>query len=141
MVIKQVSVFLENKSGRLVEVLSALGEEKINIKALTIADTSEFGIVRILVSNPEQAMSVLKARDFSVTLTDVIAIAAPAEAASFSKALKILSDKSISIEYLYAFSMGSKAAIIIRTEDIDKAIAAIKENNMDLLNAGELNEI
>ena len=141
MIIKQVSVFLENKSGRLVEVLSVLGEEKINIKALTIADTSEFGIVRILVSNPEKAMSVLKARDFSVTLTDVIAIAAPAEAASFSKALKILSDKAISIEYLYAFSMGTRAAIIIRTENIDKAIEAIKENNMDLLNASELNEI
>ncbi len=141
MIIKQVSVFLENKSGRLVEVLSALGAEKINIKALTIADTSEFGIVRILVSNPEKAMSVLKARDFSVTLTDVIAIAAPAEAASFSKALKILSDKANSIEFLYAFSMGPRAAIIIRTENIDKAIEAIKENNMDLLNASELNEI
>jgi hypothetical protein len=141
MVIKQVSVFLENKSGRLVEVLSALGEERINIKALTIADTSEFGILRILVSNPEKALQVLKARNISVTLTDVIAIAAPAEAASFSKALKILSDQAISIEYLYAFSMGKKAAIIIRTENIERAIAAIKENNMDLLNAGELNEI
>jgi hypothetical protein len=141
MIIKQISIFLENKSGRMVEVLSALGEEKINIKALTIADTSEFGILRMLVSKPEEALNILKDRDFSVTLTDVIAIAAPAEAASFSRALKILSDKNISIEYMYAFSMGTKAAIIIRTENIEKAIAAIRENNMDLLNAKELNEI
>jgi hypothetical protein len=141
MIIKQVSVFLENKSGRLVEVLSVLGEHKIYIKALTIADTSEFGILRMLVSRPEEALNILKSRDFSVTLTDVIAIAAPAEAASFSRALKILSDKAISIEYLYAFSMKTKAAIIIRTENIEKAISAIRENNMDLLNAEELNEI
>lgn len=141
MIIKQLSIFLENKSGRLVEVLSTLGEEKINIKALTIADTSEFGILRILVSKPEEALKILKSKGFSVTLTDVIAIAAVAEAASFSRALKILSDKNISIEYMYAFSMGTKAAIIIRTENIEKAIAAIKENNMDLLNAKELNEI
>ena len=141
MIIKQVSVFLENKSGRLVEVLAVLGEEKIKIRALTIADTSEFGILRMLVSDPDKALSILKARDFSVTLTDVIAIAAPAEASSFAKALKILSDKAISIEYLYAYSMGTKAAIIIRTESIENAITAIRENNMDLFNASELNEI
>jgi len=138
MIIKQLSIFLENKSGRLTEVLSTLGSEKINIKVLTIADTSEFGILRMIVSNPEKALGLLKEKGFSVNLTDVLSIATPCEAGSFAKALRVLSDKHISIEYMYAFSIGKKAAIILRAEDTEKAITAIKENNMDLLDAEEL---
>ena len=141
MIIKQLSIFLENNSCRLVEVLSTLGEEKIDIKAISIADTSEFGILRMLVSQPEEALQLLRKRGFSVNLTNVIAIATPVEAGSFAKALKILSDKSISIEYLYAFSIGKKAAIIIRTEDIEKATMTIRESSMELLNATELNQL
>lgn len=139
MVIKQLSVFLENKTGRLMEVLSALGEEKINIKAITIADTSEFGILRILVSHPAEALSLLKSRGFSVSLTDVLAIATPVEAGSFAKALRVLSDRNISIEYMYGFSIGEKAAIILCADDIGKAAAALKESGMDLIPADALN--
>ncbi|MFP4060704.1 MAG: hypothetical protein ACLFUC_09515 [Bacteroidales bacterium] len=141
MLIKQLSVFLENKSGRITEVLSALGDETINIKALTVADTSEFGILRMLVSEPDKAYRILKNKEFSVNLTDVLMIATPCESGSFAKALKILSDKNISIEYMYAFSIGDKAALVMRTEDTDTAISAIQENNMELLNAKELNNL
>lgn len=141
MIIKQLSIFLENKTGRLVEVLSALGEVKIDIKAITIADTSEFGILRILVSRPEEALSLLRNRGFSVNLTEVLAIATPVEAGSFAKALRILSDENIGIEYMYGFSIGAKAAIIIRTDDISRASSVIRNSRMELLNATELNQL
>jgi hypothetical protein len=141
MIIKQLSVFLENKTGRLTEVIAAIGKEKIDIKALSIADTSEFGILRMLVSDPDKALKLLRDKGFSVSLTDVLAITTPVEAGSFSKALRILSDAGISIEYMYAFSMGLKAALILRTEDIEKAIDAISSSSMGLLNAHELNNL
>jgi hypothetical protein len=141
MIIKQLSIFLENKSGRLTEVLKTLSAEKIDVKALTVADTSEFGILRLLVSKPEQAYILLKEKGFSVNLTDVLGIATPREAGSFAHAMSLLSDKNISIEYVYAFSIGEKAVIVMRTDDIEKAIRAIRENNMELLDAGEFNNL
>jgi hypothetical protein len=138
MIIKQLSIFLENKSGRLTEVLQTLGEEKINITALTIADTSEYGILRLVVSEPEKALKVLKERQFSANLTDVLSIATPSEAGSFAMALKLLSDEGISIEYMYAFSMGSKAAIVMRTENIPATIEVMQKHKVELLNASKL---
>ncbi|HYX05702.1 MAG TPA: ACT domain-containing protein [Bacteroidales bacterium] len=141
MIIKQLSIFLENKSGRLTEVLQTLGEEKINITALTIADTSEYGILRMVVSEPDKALQVLKVRQFSVNLTDVLSIATPSEAGSFARALSLLSDEGISIEYMYAFSMGNKAAIIMRTDDIPATIEVMQKHKMELLNASKLYNI
>jgi hypothetical protein len=141
MLLKQLSVFLENKSGRLAEALSTLGNENINIKALTIADTAEFGIVRMIVSDPERGYNILSEKGFSVNIVEVISIATPSESGSFAMALKILSDENISIEYIYAFSVGEKAAIVMRTEDTDKALAAISRNNMDLLGENEMNNL
>lgn len=141
MIIKQLSIFLENKSGRLTEVLQTLGEEKISIAGLTIADTSEYGILRMVVSEPEKALKVLKERQFSVNLTDVLSIATPSEAGSFARALKLLSDEGISIEYMYAFSMGNKAAIIMRTDDIPATIEVMQKHKMELLNASKLYNI
>ena len=139
MLIKQLSVFLENKSGRLSEALSALGDENINIKALTIADTAEFGIVRMIVSDPDKGYKILREKGFSANLVEVISIATPSECGSFANALKILSDENISIEYIYAFSVADKAAIVLRTEDTDKALVAIRKNNMELLGGNEMN--
>lgn len=141
MIIKQLSVFLENKTGRLTEVLTALGAEKINVKALTVADTSDFGILRMIVSEPERALHLLRDKGFSVNLTDVITIATPCEAGSFAKALALISKKNISIEYLYGFSIGQKAAIVLRAEDTQSALDALKSSKMDLLNAEELNNL
>jgi hypothetical protein len=140
MTIKQLSIFLENKSGRLTEVLETLGKEKINITALTIADTSEYGILRMIVSNPDKAQKLLREKGFSVNLTDVLSIATPIEAGSFAKALRIFSDESISIEYMYAFSMEKKAMIVLRTENTERALEAIRKHKMELVKSSDLFE-
>ncbi len=141
MLIKQLSVFLENKSGRLAEALNTLGDHDINIKALTIADTAEFGIVRMIVSDPDKGFSILREKGFSANLVDVITIATPSECGSFARALRILSDEGISVEYIYAFSVGDKAAIVLRTEDTDKAVKAIERNDLELLGGNEMSDL
>jgi hypothetical protein len=138
MTIKQLSIFLENKSGRLTEVLETLGHEKINVTALTIADTSEYGILRLIVSDPEKAHRLLKEKGFSANLTEVLSITTPIEAGSFAKALRIFSDEDISIEYVYAFSLEKKAMIVLRTENTEKALAAIKKHGMELVKSSDL---
>src|SRR4030042_6988833 len=114
MIIHQLSVFLENKSGRLTEVLEVLGKENIRITALSIADTSEFGLLRLIVSDPEKAKAILKEQMFTVNMTEVISVIAPDEARYYAKVLKILSDIDISVEYTYAFTTGKKSVIILR---------------------------
>ena len=141
MIIHQLSVFLENKSGRLTEVLDTLGQENIKISALSVADTSEFGILRMIVSDPQKAKDVLKSKSFTVNLTEVISIMAPNEAKYFAMALKILSDVNISIEYTYAFSIGKKSIIILRCNNTELAIQVLKEHEMELVKASDLYEI
>jgi hypothetical protein len=141
MIVHQLSVFLENKSGRLTEVLDALGGENIRITALSVADTSEFGILRMIVSDPEKAKEILKKRQFTVNITDVISLMAPNEAKYYAMVLKILSDLDISIEYTYAFSVGEKSIIILRSNNTDEAIKALKTHEMDLIKASDLYKI
>ncbi len=141
MIIHQLSVFLENKSGRVKEVLAVLGEENIRITALTVADTAEFGILRLLVSDPEKARDLLKDHDFTVNLTEVISVVAPNEAKHYARVLKILSDLNISVEYTYAFSTGEKSIIILRCSDSSEAINALKSHEMELLKASDLYKI
>ncbi len=141
MITHQLSVFLENKSGRLTEVLEVLGEENIRITALSVADTSEFGILRLIVSDPDKARVSLKKRNFTVNLTDVISVIAPNEARYYAKILRILSDLDISVEYTYAFSVGDKSIIILRCSDTEKAIEALKSHEMELLKASDLYKI
>ncbi|MFP4015537.1 MAG: acetolactate synthase [Halanaerobiales bacterium] len=141
MIIKQLSVFLENKSGRLTELTEILGESGINMSALSIADTSEFGIIRIVVSEPEKAHKVLNENNFSVNLTDVICLSTPNEPGAIARALKILSGENISVEYMYAFSMDEKALAVIRTENIETTIEILKKHEMELINASDLYNI
>jgi hypothetical protein len=141
MIIPQLSVFLENKSGRLTEVLEVLGRENTRITALSIADTSEFGILRLIVPDPEKAKLLLKEQHFTVNISEVISVSAPNEAKYYAKVLKILSDLDISVEYTYAFSHGSKSIIILRCSNNEQAINALKEHEMELLNASELYKI
>lgn len=138
MIIKQLSIFLENKSGRLAEVLSVLGDSGIAIKALTIADTSEYGILRLIVSDDAKALEALRSEGFSVNLTNVILVSTPSEAGSFARILKIMAQNKISIEYMYAFSFGHKAAIIMRPDDEKRAISIMKDNDIDLISNSEL---
>ena len=141
MIIHQLSVFLENRTGRLTEVLEVLGNENIRITALSVADTSEFGILRLIVSDPEKAKDVLKQQLFTVNITEVISVMAPDEARYYAKVLKILSDIDISVEYTYAFTTGKKSVIILRCSNNDKAIKALKEHEMELLRASDLYRI
>ena len=141
MTIKQLSIFLENKSGRLTEVLETIGKEKINITALTIADTSDYGILRMIVSSPEKAYNLLKEKGFTVNLTEVLSIKTPTEAGSFAQAMRVFSEEGISIEYLYAFSLGSTAMIVIRTENREKALEAIQKHKLELVNENDLFEL
>lgn len=141
MIIQQLSVFLENKSGRLTDVLDTLGKESIRITALSVADTNEFGILRLIVSDPEKAKNVLKEQHFTVNMTGVISVSAPDEAKYYAKVLKILSDLEISVEYTYAFPSGQKSVIILRCSDNEKAIKALKEHEMELLKASDLYKI
>lgn len=141
MIIYQLSVFLENKSGRLTEVLEVLGKENIRITALSVADTSEFGILRLIVSDPEKAKGLLKDKSFTVNLTEVISVIVPNEAKYYAKILRILSDLDISVEYTYAFSSGKKSVIILRCSNPEDAIKALKEHEMELMKASDLYKI
>jgi hypothetical protein len=141
MIIHQLSVFLENKSGRITEVLEVLGEENIRITALSVADTAEFGILRLIVSEPEKARELLKKNSFTVNLTEVISVMAPNEAKHYARVLRILSDLDISVEYTYAFSTGDKSIIILRCSNTEEAIKALKSHEMDLLKASDLYKI
>ena len=138
MIIQQLSIFLENKSGRLTEVLEVLGRENIRITALTVADTAEFGILRIIVSEPEKIREILKNNAFTVNISEVISVSAPNEAKYYAKILKILSDLKISVEYTYAYSVGERSIIIIRCSNNLEAIKALKNHEMELLTSSDL---
>src|SRR5271157_499732 len=115
MKIKQLSIFLENKSGRLTEVTEALSSAHINISAFSVADTADYGILRMIVSKPEQAEQLLKAKGLSVHITEVIGLVVPNEPGGLHRALQILSSEGISVEYMYAFALSDRATVIIRT--------------------------
>jgi hypothetical protein len=141
MIIKQLSVFLENKSGRLTEVTETLASANINISAFSIADTSEFGMLRMIVNRPEEAEKVLKSKGISVHITDVIAVIVPHEPGGLYRMLKILSEEEISVEYMYAFALGDRATVIIRTESAKQTITVLQKHKMELLSASEIYEI
>lgn len=140
MKVKQISIFLENKSGRLAQVTRVLGNHGINIRALSIADTTDFGILRLIVSDPELAYRVLKDAGFTVSATDVIAVEVSDRPGGLADALSVLQEAGINIEYLYAFlQKASRAALVVfRVEQLDEAIAALQARGMHILNGEEV---
>ena len=139
MIIKQLSIFLENKTGRLNEVSKLLGEAGINMSAFSIADTSEFGILRLIVSDPDKALDVLKKAEFSVRLTDVVCLNSPNVPGALGKALDILASEEVFIEYLYAFSMNNESAnIVLKPGNIDRCIQVLQDHKMELVRASDL---
>jgi len=139
MIIKQVSVFLENKSGRLNEVTKTLGDAGINISSFTIADTSDFGILRMIVSDPEQACEVLKVHSFSVQTTEVVLAKTPNKPGSLSKLLDILQQEDVFIEYMYAFSLKDEGAVtVIRPTRVERCVKMLQKHKTELLGADEL---
>ena len=138
---RQLSVFLENKAGRLQEMLEILGNEKINLTAMTIADTMEYGIVRLIVSDPDKGFKLLKAHGYSVNLTDVISLSVSHEPGSLATLLKQFSDEKLSIEYMYAFCLGEKAIIVLRTDNYSKAFEIIQQNNFPIIGEEEIRNL
>ncbi len=138
--IKQISIFLENKSGRLAEVTKALGEKNIDISALSIADTTDFGILRIIVNDPVTAERILKDEGFTVSVSDVLAIGVADEPGGLSRALTVLNSESIGIEYMYAFVSKNEdeALVILRVEDPERAVEVLKVNSIKVLTASEV---
>lgn len=141
MIIKQLSVFLENKSGRLTDVTEALASADINISAFSVADTADYGILRLIVNKPEEAEKILKEKEFSVHITNVIGLIVPHESGSLHRALKILSSEGITIEYMYAFALSNKATVIIRTDAIEQTVALLEKHKMELIKASDIYEI
>jgi hypothetical protein len=141
MIIKQLSIFLENKSGRLHEVSTILGKAGINMSAFSVADTSEFGILRVIVSDHEKAFRVLKENNFSVSLTDVVCLSCPNQPGALALALEILAENEVSIEYLYAFSGGDTANVVIKPDLLDKCITVLTQHRMELVKASDLYKI
>lgn len=135
---KQVSVFLENRSGRLNEVTQILGEANINLSAFTIADTADFGILRMIVSDPEKAKTVLKENSFSVQTTDVILVKSPNKPGSLAKMLNILSHEGVFMEYMYAFSLNDDGAVIVmRPTNVQKCVDILLKHNTELLSGDD----
>ena len=141
---KQITVFLENKPGRMEEVTGCLAAESINLHALSIADTTDFGILRMIVSEPEKAVGVLKANGFMVKTADVIALAAGHTPGSLHKVLLELKELDVSIEYMYAFTSRHKdydAIIILSLSNQAAAVERLRDGGFPLLSEGLLEEL
>lgn len=140
MKIQQLSIFVENREGRLAQITEVLAAAQIDIRAISVADTSDFGILRLIVDDPEKAVKALKAAGMTVSLTDVIAIGINDKPGEFAKAMRILADHHITVEYMYAFISRDKgkAFVIIRVDNDEKAVQALQETGITLLNAEEI---
>lgn len=138
MVAKQLSIFLENKSGRLTEVTEVLAKENINLSALCIAENADFGILRGIVSDPDRAYKALKDNHFAVNVTDVVGISCPNVPGVLAKVLGYLSAEGVFIEYMYSFANNNIANVVIRPSNLDKCIEVLKEKKVDLLAASDL---
>ena len=141
MTINQISIFVENKYGRLGEILSTLADENIHIIAATVADTSEYGILRLIVSEPEKAYSVLKQNNVSANLTDVLAISTESSAGNFAEVINIFTRSGLSIEYMYCFSLKEKSVIILRTHSLDVAREVIRRNDLGYISERDLQKL
>ncbi len=135
MKVEQISVFLENKAGRLAEVARILGEAGVNIRALSLADTTDFGILRLIVNDRQKAKQVLKDAGFTVGITEVIAVEVADEPGGLARILVPLSENGINVEYMYAFveKSSNKAVLIFKFENLEKAIDVLKENGITIL--------
>lgn len=131
---KQLTIFIENRMGRLEEVTDILTKNNINIICISLADTTEYGMLRMIVSQPAVACEALAASGFSAMLTDVIAVRLPHHFGSLKKLSGLLSDNSIDIRYMYALTSGDDAAIVIKTSDFEKTESLIS-NEYEILNA------
>jgi hypothetical protein len=139
----QISVFLENKSGRLAEVTHTLADAGVNIRALSLAETIDYGVLRLLVDKPKQARDALNQAGFTVTETEVIGVEMPDRPGGLAGVVDLVTAKGLNIEYLYAFvgRRGENAVVIFRIDEVQAAVSALKEGGLHILSAEELSAI
>ena len=137
---EQISIFLENKAGRLAEVTATLRDAKVNIRALSLADTTDFGILRLIVNDNQKAEKVLKDEGFTVGKTDVIAVEVDDTPGGLNRVLDPLTREGINVEYMYAFAnpQGKSAIMIFRFDNIDKAIEILSRHSINVIKGEEV---
>lgn len=140
MKVKQIAIFLENKAGRLAEITGILAEKGINIRAMSLADTADFGILRLIVNDTESARQILKEKGFTVGTTEVIVAEVTDKPGGLATVLKIIKEGDLNIEYMYAFAQksGETGLIIFRFDDIDQAIKTLAGAGIRLLSGEEV---
>ena len=140
MKVDQISVFLENKAGRLAEVTRVLGEAGINIRALSLADTTDFGILRLICDNYDKAREVLKSRGFTVGKTEVVAVEVPDRPGGLGMVLQILAKAGVNVEYMYAFVQhsGQNAVLIFRFDNLEQAISLLQQEGIHIYKGEEV---
>ncbi len=140
MVAEQISIFLENKAGRLAEVTRVLSEAEISIRALSLADTSDFGILRIIVADHEKAKQILKEKGFTIGGTTVVAVEVEDRPGGLHQILEVLAQNHINVEYMYNFVQKDteNATMIFRFDRVEKAIEALMANNISMISAERL---
>ncbi len=142
MVIKQLSVFIENTKGRLERVTESLKEHNINIASFSLADTTEYGLLRMIVSDPEEGRKVLKEEGFSAKLTDVLAVKIAQKPGTLHEVLKCLSDAGISVEYMYTLATAGKdTSIIMKLSDLEAGLSVLTACKYELCMASEAYEL
>jgi hypothetical protein len=138
MLIKQLSIFLENKKGRFTEVARILGEAGVNMSAFTVSESSDFGILRLIVSDTDKAIAVLREQLYAVSITEVVCLHCPNQPGALAKAMDIITQAGIFIEYMYAFSQGDSAHVIIRPDEIERCVEVLQSNKLTLIAASDL---
>lgn len=128
--ITQLSVFLENKTGHLMEVTQTLEEAGINIEALSLAETEEYGILRMIVDEPERAMEALREKEFTVRTTQVLCVVTSNEPGALHRVLHYLSEAGIGVAYMYGYANENRAPLIMKVDDADRAETILKEHNL-----------
>lgn len=132
MSIKQVSVFIENREGRLEEVTAVLADHDINIVTLSLADTSEYGMLRMIVSEPDKAQSILKENGFSAKLASVIAVKVPNKSGTLRNILNVIASVGCNVEYMYVLSTGKNASVVLKVSDVDKVTGAMQGAGIEM---------
>ncbi|WP_310601152.1 ACT domain-containing protein [Desulfobulbus sp.] len=138
--VEQIAVFLENKSGRLAEITRILAENEINIRALSVADTADFGILRLIVDKVDLAKESLRAGGFTVGKTNVVAVEVPDRSGGLASVLKVVNEAGLNVEYMYAFvnKSGADAVLIFRFDEMDQAISVLQANGFVLLSGEQI---
>lgn len=139
MYLKQLSVFLENREGRLEDVLKVLKDTNVNIVSMSLADTSDYGLLRLLVDKPQVGKEALQKEGFSAMLTDVMGVRLSHKVGKLQELLQVICDSHINIEYMYALSTGTDdASVVIKTSDLEKAAGLLEKTEVDLVSASEI---